>query len=690
MSQNPKGEISLQNHSIFFDRELSWLEFNFRVLEESEDLSNPILERLKFLCITESNLDEFYMVRVAGLRELVNLGREEKSLNGMKTGEILSSISEYVKKMLEKQSQILQSQILPELKKSHIHLIQDVEDLLEGDIPFLKIFYKEEVSGILTPLAIDTSHPFPHILNRSLNLAITLTDDKDKLGKIHFAVVQVPSVLPRFVELPANGFGDRRFFPLEKIIDLHLSDLFYGMTVKEIAAFKITRDSDISIREDQTADLLSSVKNELKNRIWGEAVKLDVSENASSYIKSTLRDLLGLHDYEVFESARLIHISDLMFFYSLPDTSHLKFPPLKFKNQLSVYNLDRVFEQIQKSDILFHHPYDSFEAVENLLKYASQDPKVLGIKMTLYRTSGDSPIIKYLKQAAENGKQVTVLVELKARFDEERNIMWAQRLEDSGVHVVYGVVGLKIHCKLLMIVRREKNKLIKYVHLSTGNYNSSTAKYYTDLSLFTKDTDITEDVAKLFNVMTSFAKIPKFKRLSVAPVYLRDEVIQNIEKETQIAKEGRRAYIFLKMNALVDPEVIMALYRASCAGVKVDLVIRGICCLKPGVRGLSENINVRSIVGRLLEHSRIYIFRADGADNVFLASADCMPRNFFKRIEVMFPVLQVENKKRILRIISIILKDNVKARILGSDGKYTKLHPGDHSPIDSQLELLKI
>ncbi|MCB1177454.1 MAG: polyphosphate kinase 1, partial [Leptospiraceae bacterium] len=572
-----------------------------------------------------------------------------------------------------------------------IKLIQNVTELLADDIAFIKFFYNEEVSGILTPLAIDTSHPFPHILNRSVNLAITLTDNKDKSGKkIHFAVVQVPSVLPRFIELPHTEDGIRRFFPLERVIELHLSDLFYGMTVKEIQAFKITRDSDLSIREDLSADLLAHVKKELKNRIWGDAVKLDISKNASTYIKSTLRDLLNLQDYEVFETSKLIHLSDLMFFYGLSDTAKLKFSPIEKRNPLSAFSLDRIFEQIRKNDIMFHHPYDSFQAVEDLLKFASRDPKVLGIKMTLYRTSGDSPIIQYLKQAAENGKQVTVLVELKARFDEERNIMWAQRLEDSGVHVVYGVMGLKIHCKLLMIVRREKDKLRKYVHLSTGNYNSATAKFYTDISLFTKDPDITDDVGNLFNVMTSFAKMPKFRRLSVAPLYLRDDMIKYIEREAEIAKKGKRAYIFLKMNSLVDPEVILALYRASCAGVKVDLVIRGICCLKPGIPNVSENISVRSIVGKFLEHSRIYVFRNDGEDNVYLASADCMPRNFFKRIEVMFPIIDPENKKRVLRIISTVLKDNTKTRVLQSNGSYIRLTPGEHIPIDSQNELFKI
>jgi len=680
--------ISPDNYEIFFDRELSWIDFNLRVLDEARNISNPILERLKFLSITESNLDEFYMVRVAGVRERLLSGFEEKGLTGLSSSEILKEISVRVADLVNQQYDLLNSNILPELVKNNIHLIQNTNELKRDDIAFLKIYYKEEVSDILTPLAIDKSHPFPHILNKSLNLAITLNERDDKSGRDLFAMVQVPSVLPRFIELPREG-NQRRFFPLERIIELHLSDLFYGMQVKEINAFKIIRDSDISIREDNTGDLLSTVKKELKNRTWGDAVHLYVSQKTPPIVKTILREALGLEDYEIMEVTNIINLTDLMYFYNLSDFTNLKFPSIVPKNIMSEHDLDRVFSIIRKGDLLFHHPYDTFQAVEDLLKFASLDPKVLAIKMTLYRTSGDSPIIQYLKQAAENGKQVTVLVELKARFDEERNIMWAQRLEDSGVHVVYGVVGMKVHCKMLLIVRRETDKLRRYVHLSTGNYNSATAKFYTDLSLFTKNEEITDEVSSLFNVMTSFAKMPKFKTLSVAPLYLRDDVITFILREAENAKKGEKGYIFMKMNSLVDPDVVIALYEASCAGVKVDLVIRGICCLKPGIPGLSENISVRSIVGRFLEHSRIYMYYNKGHNNLYLASADCMPRNFYKRIEVMFPITDSNNKKRIFKIIDLILKDNVKARLLGSDGVYSRINHGEVNPIDSQVELQK-
>jgi len=680
--------ISPDNYEIFFDRELSWIDFNLRVLDEARNISNPILERLKFLSISESNLDEFYMVRVAGVRERLLSGFEEKGLTGLSSSEILKEISIRVANLVNQQYDLLNSNILPELVKNNIHLIQNTNELKRDDIAFLKIYYKEEVSDILTPLAIDKSHPFPHILNKSLNLAITLNERDDKSGRDLFAMVQVPSVLPRFIELPREG-NQRRFFPLERIIELHLSDLFYGMQVKEINAFKIIRDSDISIREDNTGDLLSTVKKELKNRTWGDAVHLYVSQKTPPIVKTILREALGLEDYEIMEVSNIINLTDLMYFYNLSDFTNLKFPSIVPKNIMSEHDLDRVFSIIRKGDLLFHHPYDTFQAVEDLLKFASLDPKVLAIKMTLYRTSGDSPIIQYLKQAAENGKQVTVLVELKARFDEERNIMWAQRLEDSGVHVVYGVVGMKVHCKMLLIVRRETDKLRRYVHLSTGNYNSATAKFYTDLSLFTKNEEITDEVSSLFNVMTSFAKMPKFKTLSVAPLYLRDDVITFILREAEIAKKGEKGYIFMKMNSLVDPDVVLALYEASCAGVKVDLVVRGICCLKPGIPGLSENISVRSIVGRFLEHSRIYMYYNKGHNNLYLASADCMPRNFYKRIEVMFPITDSNNKKRIFKIIDLILKDNVKARLLGSDGVYSRINHGDVNPVDSQVELQK-
>ncbi|MDZ4725406.1 MAG: polyphosphate kinase 1 [Leptospira sp.] len=692
MTASVPEKIEIGNPNIFFDRELSWVDFNFRVLAEALDKTNPILERLKFLCITESNLDEFFMVRVAGLINLKKAGIEEKGLNGKRTSEVVSELYQKVSTMVEQQYTCLDD-ILTELKENNILVIQDPADLAGDDIQFVKDYYKREVSSILTPLAIDPSHPFPHILNRTLNLGITLysDDDKNKVKEL-FAIVQVPSVLPRFLQLPQKSDSkERRYFPLEEIIKLHLGDLFYGMNVKQIHTFKIVRDADISINEEQNiGDLLTTMKNELKNRMWGDAIRLDVHSGAG-HIRDILRDLLELDDYQVMEIPTLLNLNDLMFFQSLPKTSHLKFSYPVPKAGFAIKKSESIFSEIRKNDHLLHHPYESFKSIEDMLKIASQDPKVLAIKMTLYRTSGDSPIIQYLGEAAENGKQVTVLVELKARFDEERNIRWAKKLEDSGVHVVYGVVGLKIHCKMLLIVRREDDKLNRYVHLGTGNYNSTTARFYTDISLFTANPEITEDVAILFNTITSSGKMPRLTRIHAAPTFLKEEFLRLIQREADNALAKKEARIIFKMNSLVDPDIIMKLYEASQAGVKIDLIIRGICCLRPGIPGVSNNISVRSIVGRYLEHSRIYLFQNAGKSEVYLASADCMPRNFQRRIEVMFPILTEKHKKRINKIFDLLLRDNTQARSLNSDGTYTRLMPGDDDPaVNSQIDLVEI
>ncbi len=684
-------EIDVSNPNLFFDRELSWVDFNYRVLEEAEDPSNPLLERVKFLCITESNLDEFFMVRVAGLMNIKKSGQEERSLNGQSTSEIIMALSKKVSNFTAKQYEVFNT-ILIELKKANINIVQNPEELKKEEIQYVKEYYKKDVSSILTPLAIDPAHPFPHILNKTLNLGILLTPDEEKSKKEIFAVVQVPSVLPRFLQLPSVN-EVKRFFPLEEIIKLHLGDLFYGMKVREIHPFRIIRDADIDINEEENAiDLISMMKNELKNRIWGEAIRLDVMRG-SGRIREIIANLLEIEDYQVYEMNGFLNLNDMMYFYGLDktSTSHLKFTFPHPKDGFSSKNPDNLFESIRKGDKLLHHPYDSFKSIEDLLKKASNDPKVLAIKMTLYRTSGDSPIIQYLSEAAENGKQVTVLVELKARFDEERNIRWAKKLEDSGVHVVYGLMGLKIHCKMLLIVRKEDDLLNRYVHLGTGNYNSTTARFYTDLSLFTVNPEITEDVAILFNVITSNAKMPQMNLIYAAPTFLKEKFIQMIEDEAEHAKSGRPSGIIFKMNSLVDPDVIIALYKASQAGVKIDLIIRGICCLRPGVKGVSENISVRSIVGRYLEHARIYYFKNGGDSLYYLASADCMPRNFLRRIEVMFPVLDKKNRERIDKILKIQLDDNYSARVLQPDGSYVRLKPAKgQKKIEAQLELEKV
>ncbi|MCG9876549.1 MAG: polyphosphate kinase 1 [Leptospiraceae bacterium] len=683
--------IDLSNPEIFFDRELSWVDFNFRVLEEAQSETNPILERLKFLCITESNLDEFFMVRVAGLLNIQSSGAEERSLNGLSTTEIIMSLSKKVSDFVFAQYKTL-TELIKLLKLENINIIQNPDELSQDEIKIIKEYYKKDVSSILTPLAIDTSHPFPHILNRTLNLAIILNSNDDKSKNDLFAIVQVPSVLPRFLKLPDQG-EEKRFFPLEEIIKLHLGDLFYGMKVREIHPFRIIRDADIAINEEENAsDLISVMKTELKNRMWGDAIRLDVM-TGSGRIRELLKGLLGIEEHQLYEVDGLLNLGDLMYFYGIEkaSTSHLKFTFPTAKPGFYGKSLDNIFQNIRKSDKLLHHPYESFKSIEDMLKKASGDSKVLAIKMTLYRTSGDSPIIQYLSEAAENGKQVTVLVELKARFDEERNIRWAKKLEDSGVHVVYGIVGLKIHCKMLLIVRKEDDILNRYAHLGTGNYNSTTARFYTDLSLFTNNIEITEDVALLFNVITSNAKMPKMNKIFAAPVYLKETFLELINEEINFAKKGKPSFIMFKMNSLVDPDVIIALYKASQAGVRIDLIIRGICCLKPGIPGISENINVRSIIGRYLEHSRIYYFSNGGNPKYFLASADCMPRNFLRRIEVMFPILDDKNKDKIQKIINLQLKDNTSARVLQSDGSYIRLYPPKgKQAINAQVDMVNL
>ncbi|PJD99191.1 MAG: polyphosphate kinase 1 [Leptospira sp.] len=683
--------IDLSNPEIFFDRELSWVDFNFRVLEEAQSETNPILERLKFLCITESNLDEFFMVRVAGLLNIQSSGAEERSLNGLSTTEIIMSLSKKVSDFVFAQYKTL-TELIKLLKLENINIIQNPDELSQDEIKIIKEYYKKDVSSILTPLAIDTSHPFPHILNRTLNLAIILNSNDDKNKNDLFAIVQVPSVLPRFLKLPDQG-EEKRFFPLEEIIKLHLSDLFYGMKVREIHPFRIIRDADIAINEEENAsDLISVMKTELKNRMWGDAIRLDVM-TGSGRIRELLKGLLGIEEHQLYEVDGLLNLGDLMYFYGIEkaSTSHLKFTFPTAKPGFYGKSLDNIFQNIRKSDKLLHHPYESFKSIEDMLKKASGDSKVLAIKMTLYRTSGDSPIIQYLSEAAENGKQVTVLVELKARFDEERNIRWAKKLEDSGVHVVYGIVGLKIHCKMLLIVRKEDDILNRYAHLGTGNYNSTTARFYTDLSLFTNNIEITEDVALLFNVITSNAKMPKMNKIFAAPVYLKETFLELINEEINFAKKGKPSSIMFKMNSLVDPDVIIALYKASQAGVQIDLIIRGICCLKPGIPGISENINVRSIIGRYLEHSRIYYFSNGGSPKYFLASADCMPRNFLRRIEVMFPILDDKNKDKIQKIINLQLNDNTSARVLQADGSYIRLYPPKgKQAINAQVDMVNL
>jgi len=679
--------LSINNYDLFFNRELSWLEFNYRVLEEAIRKDNPLLERLKFIAIYDNNMNEFFMVRVAGLKQIVASSINEIQLDGKTAEETLKEIHKKVHQLTITKYNVL-NEILEQLKSKGIEIYQDtqkIEKILDNkDKKFIKDFFKKELFKILTPLAIDPSHPFPRILNGKLNLAIKLRLERNP-NKISYAIVEVPSdVLPRFIELPAkNKFSltIRRFITLEEIIKLHIKELFGNNEIISIHGFTINRNSELSIEEVSSENLLSTIEEELKNRKWGEAVRLSYRKGMPNDLKDFLRKQLDLKEEETYEKNGMLNLFNLMEIYEkIQDRPDLRDVPFIPRNTITLENLSDIFELIKQKDILLHHPYDSFQPVIDFLQAAATDKDVLAIKQTLYRTSGDSPIVKLLIEAAERGKQVTALVELKARFDEERNIVWAREMEKHGIHVVYGLVGLKIHAKVLQVIRREKDGVRSYVHLSTGNYNPNTAKIYTDLAILTADPEINNDVSNLFHALTGYASIPKFSKISVAPIDLRQTLTKLIEKEIANAQAGKPASIKIKINSLVDADMILLLYKASMAGVKIDLNVRGICCLKPNLPGISENIRVISIVGRFLEHSRIYYFENNGNPKIFLSSADLMPRNLNRRVEILFPIEDPDLKNKIIHILDVIFRDNHNARLLLTDGKYIRLTPKKNEP----------
>lgn len=679
--------LSINNYDLFFNRELSWLEFNYRVLEEAIRKDNPLLERLKFIAIYDNNMNEFFMVRVAGLKQIVASSINEIQLDGKTAEETLKEIHKKVHQLTITKYNVL-NEILEQLKSKGIEIYQDtqnIEKLLDNkDKKFIKDFFKKELFKILTPLAIDPSHPFPRILNGKLNLAIKLRLERNP-NKISYAIVEVPSdVLPRFIELPPkNKFSltIRRFITLEEIIKLHIKELFGNNEIISIHGFTINRNSELSIEEVSSENLLSTIEEELKNRKWGEAVRLNYRKGMPNDLKDFLRKQLDLKEEETYEKNGMLNLFNLMEIYEkIQDRPDLRDVPFIPRNTITLENLSDIFELIKQKDILLHHPYDSFQPVIDFLQAAATDKDVLAIKQTLYRTSGDSPIVKLLIEAAERGKQVTALVELKARFDEERNIVWAREMEKHGIHVVYGLVGLKIHAKVLQVIRREKDGVRSYVHLSTGNYNPNTAKIYTDLAILTADPEINNDVSNLFHALTGYASIPKFSKISVAPIDLRQTLTKLIEKEIANAQAGKPASIKIKINSLVDADMILLLYKASMAGVKIDLNVRGICCLKPNLPGISENIRVISIVGRFLEHSRIYYFENNGNPKIFLSSADLMPRNLNRRVEILFPIEDPDLKNKIIHILDVIFRDNHNARLLLPDGKYIRLTPKKNEP----------
>jgi polyphosphate kinase len=675
--------VNLDNPKYYLNRELSWIEFNDRVLDEAISKANPLLERLKFLSITGSNFDEFFMIRVAGLKEQMNIGYDKTDAAGMTAEEQLNAISEKVHRMVEKQYNCLNKSILPKLKSEGITFL-DENELTKPQIDFLNGYFKTTVFPVLTPMAIDQGRPFPQILNKSLNQAVILENEKKEAM---LAIVQVPSVLPRFVRLADENEELSLFISMEKIIKLNIEKLFRGHKIISVSPFRLTRNADLSIDEEDAGDLLEEIEKSLRQREKGFPVRLELEKSATSQTKEILFKMLEISEDEVYEVNGPIDLSAFMKIATMDGYDELKYekfypqPVIEFKEGKST------FSTIKKRDIFLHHPYQSFEPVLRFLEEAAEDPKVLAIKQSLYRVSGNSPIVKSLIKAAENGKQVTVLVELKARFDEENNIQWARKLEMAGCHVVYGLVGLKTHCKILLVVRQEDDGIKRYVHLSTGNYNDKTAKLYTDTAMFTSKESYGADASALFNVLTGYSKPPEWKKFSVAPIGMRDTFIHYIENEIEHVNQGREGRIIVKNNSLLDQDIIKALYKASQTGVKIDLIVRGICALRSGVEGLSENINVYSIVGKYLEHSRIYYYENGGNPKIFMSSADWMPRNLDRRVETLFPVEETKIKEEIKEVLEIILTDNTKLRIQKSNGDYElKKHQGIPS-LDSQSAL---
>jgi len=675
--------VNLDNPKYYINRELSWIEFNDRVLDEAISKSNPLLERLKFLSITGSNLDEFFMIRVAGLKEQVNIGYQKTDAAGMTAKEQLGAISSKVHKMVEKQYNCLNKSLFPKLKNEGIIFLEE-DELTRTQKEFLNEYFTTTVFPVLTPMAIDQGRPFPQILNKSLNQAVILENEKKETM---LAIVQVPSVLPRFVKLEDGTDENCLFIPLEKIIKMYIEKLFRGYKIISVNPFRLTRNADLSIDEEDAGDLLEEIEKSLRQREKGFPVRLELEKSASKLTREILFKMLNLSENELYEIDGPIDLSAFMKIATAKGFEHLKYEKF-FPQPVSVFNEGKSsFEIIKKRDIFLHHPYQSFEPVLKFLEEAAEDPKVLAIKQSLYRVSGNSPIVKSLIKAAENGKQVTVLVELKARFDEENNIQWARKLEMAGCHVIYGLVGLKTHCKILLVVRQEEEGIKRYVHLSTGNYNDKTAKLYTDAAMFTSKESFGADASALFNVLTGYSKPPEWKKFSVAPIGMRETFIHYIENEIEHATNGREGRIIVKNNSLLDQEIIKALYKASRAGVKVDLIVRGICALRSGVKELSENINVYSIVGKYLEHSRIYYYENGGNPKIFLSSADWMPRNLDRRVETLFPVEDAEIKEEVKNILAIILSDNTKLRIQDQNGDYEQRKHQGIASIDSQSAL---
>ena len=667
----------------FTNRELSWLDFNYRVLGEARDKNIPLFERLKFLSITSSNLDEFFMIRVASLKDMVNAKYEKPDIAGMTPQMQLEAISKKTHDLVNTQYTTYNRSSKPMLRQNGLTIIDSYEDLSEFQRNYVDQYFQQDVYPVLTPMAVDSSRPFPLIRNKSLNIGALISDKEDE-SEYDFATVQVPSVLPRFIEIPSDEKGHKTLILLEQVIEMNIQKLFLNYKVICAYPYRIMRNADLSIDEEDAADLLKEIQKQLKRRQWGEVIRLEVEDGIDKRLLKILKKAMNVGEASIYRINGPLDLTFLMKVNGLNGYDYLKYP--KYQPQLSKdINLEEeLFTQIRRKDILLFHPFQSFDTVVDFVRQAAKDPDVLAIKQTLYRVSGNSPIIASLAEAAENGKQVTVLVELKARFDEENNIIWAKKLEKAGCHVIYGLVGLKTHSKITLVVRQEEDGIRRYVHLGTGNYNDSTAKMYTDMGLLTCAKPIGEDATAVFNMLSGYSEPLAWNKLSLAPLWLRDRFVELIHQEEMNAREGRPAHIIAKMNSLCDKGIIMALYKASAAGVKIELIIRGICCLKTGIPGISENITVKSIVGNFLEHSRIFYFYNNGWENVFMGSADWMPRNLDRRVEIMFPVEDENCKKEVMHILDIQLQDNVKAHYLQPDDTYQKPDKRGKTLVSSQ------
>ncbi len=680
-----------KNPKYYDNRELSWIKFEHRVLNEAKDREIPILDRLKFVSITSSNLDEFFMVRVASLKDMEHAGYTKKDIAGMDPTDQLCAIGKEVHALVEKQYNTYNRSLMPILRKEGIRIIGAYEELNEKQATYVDKYFMEHVYPVLTPMAVDASRPFPLVRNKSLNIAALIKskhpNSKLQQGskqELEFATVQVPSVLPRLVPIP--GEDDRYTFTLlEQIIEKNMAQLFLNYDLVCAYPYRIMRNADLSFDEDEASDLLKEIQKQLVKRQWGEVIRLEIEHKADKRLLQVLKEQLAVSGKDVYEIAGPLDLTFLMKMYGLSGCDDLREKLFVPQKNPRILPGESIFDEIKKGDIFLTHPYETFDPVVDFIKQAAVDPDVLAIKQTLYRVSGNSPIIAALAKAAENGKQVTVLVELKARFDEENNIVWAQKLEKAGCHVIYGLVGLKTHCKIALVVRREEDAITRYVHLGTGNYNDSTAKLYTDCGIFTCNENYGEDATAVFNMLSGYSEPARWNKLVVAPIWLRDRFIALIDREIAHAKEGKEAYIVAKMNSLCDRQIIEKLYEASSVGVEIYLVIRGICCLRTGIPGVSEHIHVTSIVGTFLEHSRIFYFYNNGQEDIYMGSADWMPRNLDRRVEIVFPVEDDVIKDRIKHILDVLLRDNLKAYAMLSDGTYAKMSRRGKQAIGAQM-----